>query len=208
MPSIPVPTIVERTSRGERSWDLFSRLLQERVIMLGTPIDDDVASAIIAQLLVLQHQDPERDIWLYINSPGGEIRSGLAIYDTMQLITPNICTVCIGRSASMATVLLAGGTKGKRFALPNATIHSHPAGGGAQGYAPDVERAVQEMLRLQRTIRELMAKDTGQPLERLEADFSRDFYMTAQEAIAYGLIDSILEPNQSPQLAVQAKQPA
>ncbi len=176
--------------------------------MLGTPIDDDVASAIIAQLLVLQHQDPERDIWLYINSPGGEIRSGLAIYDTMQLITPNICTVCIGRSASMATVLLAGGTKGKRFALPNATIHSHPAGGGAQGYAPDVERAVQEMLRLQRTIRELMAKDTGQPLERLEADFSRDFYMTAQEAIAYGLIDSILEPNQSPQLAVQAKQPA
>ncbi len=195
MTSIPVPTIIERTSHGERSWDIFSRLLKERVIMLSTPIDNDIASLIVAQLLVMQHQDPERDVWLYINSPGGEIRSGLAIYDTMQLIQPNVCTVCVGRAASMATVLLAGGAKGKRFALPNATVHSHPAGGGAQGYAPDVERVVQEMLRLQRLIRELMAQDTGQTLERIEEDFNRDFYMTAQEGIEYGIIDSILEPS-------------
>lgn len=195
MASIPVPTIVERTSRGERSWDLFSRLLNERVVFLGTPIDDSIASTIVAQLLVLQHQDPERDVWLYINSPGGSIRDGLAIYDTMQLISPDVCTVCVGRAASMATVLLAGGAKGKRYALPNATIHSHPAGGGAQGYAPDVERAVREMLRLQRQLRELMAQDTGQPIERIEADFNRDFYMNAAEAIEYGLIDSILQPD-------------
>ena len=162
--------------------------------MIGAPIDDDVAALTVAQLLVLQHQDPERDVWLYVNSPGGEIRSGLAIYDTMQLITPDVCTVCIGRAASMATVLLGGGAKGKRFALPNATIHSHPAGGGAQGYAPDVERAVQEMLRLQRLLRELMAKDTGQTVERLEADFNRDFFMAPKEAIEYGIIDSILDP--------------
>lgn len=166
--------------------------------MIGTPIDDDVASVVVAELLLLQHQDPTRDIWIYINSPGGEIRSGLAIYDTMQLVSPDICTICIGRTASMATVLLAGGAKGKRYALPNATIHSHPAGGGTQGYAPDVERAVQEMLRLQRVLRELMAKDTGQPIERLEKDFSRDMYMNAQQAVEYGLIDAILEPAQEP----------
>lgn len=194
MPSVPIPTIIERTSRGERSWDLFSRMLQERVILIGTPIDDDMASAVVAQLLILQHQDPERDVWMYINSPGGVIRAGLAIYDTMQLITPDVATVCIGRAASMATVLLAGGKNGKRYALPNATIHSHPAGGGAEGYAPDVERAVNEMLRLQRLIRELMARDTGQPIERLEADFNRDFFMSPEEAIDYGLIDSVLEP--------------
>src|SRR6266487_282015 len=150
MPYVRIPTIVERTPRGERAWDLFSRLLQERVIMLGTPIDDDVAVAIVAQLLFLQHSDPERDIWFYINSPGGNIRDGLAIYDTMQLILPDVNTVCMGRAGSMATILLAGGTKGKRFALPNATIHFHPAGGGAEGYAPDMERMVQELLRLQR----------------------------------------------------------
>jgi ATP-dependent Clp protease protease subunit len=195
MPSAVIPTIVERTARGERSWDLFSRLLQERVIMIGTPIDDDMASVVIAQLLVLQHQDPERDIWLYINSPGGVIRAGLAIYDTMQLISPDVCTVCVGRAASMATVLLCGGAKGKRFSLPNATIHSHPAGGGAEGYAPDVEIQVREMLRLQRMLREIMAKHTGQPLSRIEEDFNRDAYLNPQQAIEYGLIDSILEPN-------------
>ena len=193
MPGISVPYVVERTARGERSWDIFSRMLQERVIMISTPIDDDLASLVVAELLLLQHQDPERDIWMYINSPGGSVRAGLAIYDTMQLVTPDVCTVCVGRAASMATVLLAGGAKGKRYALPNATIHSHPAGGGAEGYAPDVERAVNEMVRLQRMIRELMAKDSGQPIERLEADFSRDFFMTAQQAIDYGLIDGILE---------------
>ncbi|NTV64877.1 MAG: ATP-dependent Clp protease proteolytic subunit [Oscillochloris sp.] len=195
MPSVPVPTIIERTARGERSWDIFSRLLQERVIMIGTPIDDDMAATVVAQLLVLQHQDPERDIWLYINSPGGVVRAGLAIYDTMQLISPDVCTVCVGRAASMATVLLCGGAKGKRYALPNATIHSHPAGGGAEGYAPDVEIAVNEMLRLQRMLREIMAQHSGQPVERIERDFSRDAYLTAQQAIEYGLIDSILVPN-------------
>ncbi|WP_322494704.1 ATP-dependent Clp protease proteolytic subunit [Chloroflexus sp.] len=196
MPSIPVPTIVERTSRGERSWDIFSRLLKERVIIIGEPIDDELASSVVAQLLVLQQQDPERDIWMYINSPGGVIRAGLAIYDTMQLVTPDICTVCVGRAASMATVLLCAGAKGKRFALPHATIHSHPAGGGAEGYAPDVQIAVDEMLRLQRLLREIMAKHSGQPVERLEADFSRDFYMTASQAVEYGLIDAILTPQQ------------
>ncbi|WP_129677861.1 ATP-dependent Clp protease proteolytic subunit [Candidatus Chloroploca sp. Khr17] len=194
MASLPVPTIIERTARGERSWDIFSRMLQERVIMISTPIDDDMASLVVAQLLVLQHQDPERDIWLYINSPGGVIRAGLAIYDTMQLITPDVCTVCVGRAASMATVLLCGGAKGKRFSLPNATIHSHPAGGGAEGYAPDVEIQVREMLRLQRMIRELMAQHTGQTLERIEKDFNRDAYLTPQQAIDYGLIDAILDP--------------
>ncbi len=196
MPSIPVPTIVERTSRGERSWDIFSRLLKERVIIIGEPIDDELASSVVAQLLVLQQQDPERDIWMYINSPGGVIRAGLAIYDTMQLVTPDICTVCVGRAASIATVLLCAGAKGKRFALPHATIHSHPAGGGAEGYAPDVQIAVDEMLRLQRLLREIMAKHSGQPVERLEADFSRDFYMTASQAVEYGLIDAILTPQQ------------
>ncbi len=196
MPTVPVPTIVERTSRGERSWDIFSRLLKERVILIGEPIDDEMASSVVAQLLVLQQQDPERDIWMYINSPGGVIRAGLAIYDTMQLVTPDVCTVCVGRAASMATVLLCAGAKGKRFALPHATIHSHPAGGGAEGYAPDVQIAVEEMLRLQRLLREIMAKHSGQPVERLEADFSRDFYMTAGQALEYGLIDAILTPNQ------------
>ncbi|ACL23582.1 MULTISPECIES: ATP-dependent Clp protease proteolytic subunit [Chloroflexus] len=194
MPSIPVPTIVERTSRGERSWDIFSRLLKERVIIIGEPIDDELASSVVAQLLVLQQQDPERDIWMYINSPGGVIRAGLAIYDTMQLVTPDVCTVCVGRAASMATVLLCAGAKGKRFALPHATIHSHPAGGGVEGYAPDVQIAVDEMLRLQRLLREIMAKHSGQTVERLEADFSRDFYMTASQAVEYGLIDAILTP--------------
>ncbi|MEI7645101.1 MAG: ATP-dependent Clp protease proteolytic subunit [Chloroflexales bacterium] len=194
MPSVPVPTIIERTARGERSWDIFSRLLQERVIMIGASIDDDMASVVIAQLLVLQHQDPERDIWLYINSPGGVVRAGLAIYDTMQLITPDVATVCLGRAASMATVLLCGGAKGKRFSLPHSTIHSHPAGGGAEGYAPDVQIAVNEMLRLQRMLREIMAEHSGQTVERIEEDFSRDAYLTAQQAIEYGLIDAILDP--------------
>jgi ATP-dependent Clp protease protease subunit len=193
MQSVPVPTIIERTARGERAWDIFSRLLQERVIMISTPIDDDLASLIVAQLLVLQHMDPERDIWLYINSPGGSVRAGLAIYDTMQLVSPDICTVCVGRAASMATVLLCAGAKGKRFALPHSTIHSHPAIGGGEGSAPDIEIAVNELLRLQRRLREIMAEHSGQSLDRIEADFNRDAFLTPQEAIAYGLIDAVLE---------------
>lgn len=194
MPSVSIPTVIERTPRGERASDLFSRMLQERVIMLGTPIDDDVASSIVAQLLFLQHSDPERDIWFYINSPGGSVRDGFAIYDTMQLISADVNTVCIGRSGSMATILLAGGAKGKRYALPNATVHFHPAGGGAEGYAPDIERMVQELLRIQRVGNELLAQDTGRAPEEIEQDFSRDRFMTAQQAKEYGFIDEIMEP--------------
>jgi ATP-dependent Clp protease protease subunit len=193
VPYVPVPTIVERTPRGERSWDLFSRLLQERIIMLGTPIDDEVASLIVAQLLYLQHTDPDRDIWFYINSPGGSVRDGLAIYDTMKLISPDVCTVCVGRAGSMATILLAGGARGKRYALPHATIHFHPAGGGAEGYAPDMERMVKELLRIQELGNGLLARDTGKTIEEITRDFSRDRFMTAEEAREYGFIDAILE---------------
>ncbi|GAB4123600.1 MAG: ATP-dependent Clp protease proteolytic subunit [Roseiflexaceae bacterium] len=193
MAYVPVPTIVERTPRGERSWDLFSRLLRERVILLGTPIDDEVASSIVAQLLFLQHADPERDVWFYINSPGGSVRDGLAIYDTMQLISCDVNTVCIGRAGSMATILLAGGARGKRYALPNSTVHFHPAGGGAEGYAPDLERMVQELLRLQTVGNGLLAADTGRTPEEITNDFSRDRFMTALQAKEYGFIDQILE---------------
>jgi ATP-dependent Clp protease protease subunit len=193
MVAVRVPTIVERTPRGERAWDLFSRLLQERVIMLGTPIDEEVAASIVAQLLFLQHSDPERDIWFYINSPGGNVHDGLAIYDTMQLIEPDVNTVCMGMAGSMATILLAGGAKGKRYALPNSTIHFHPAGGGMEGYAPDVERMVNELLRLQRVGSELLGKAAGRSAEQIEQDFSRDRFMTAQEAKEYGFIDEILD---------------
>lgn len=198
MPSVPVPTIVERTPRGERAWDLFSRMLQERVVLLGMPIDDDVATTIVAQFLFLQHSDPDRDIWFYINSPGGSVRDGMAIYDTMNLITPDVNTVCLGRAGSMATILLAGGTKGKRFALPNSTIHFHPAGGGFEGYAPDMERMVQELLRLQRMGNQILADATGRTLEQLEQDFSRDRFMTPQQAKDYGFIDEILDPSTVP----------
>ncbi len=188
-----IPSVIERTARGERGWDLFSRLLNERVIMLSTPIDDDVASSIVAQLLYLQHQDPTRDIWFYINSPGGSVRDGLAIYDTMHIISCDVNTVCVGRAGSMATILLAGGTKGKRYALPRSTVHFHPAGGGARGNAPDVERMVQELLRLQNVGNGLLARDTGRTPEEITRDFSRDRFMTPQEAKDYGFIDEILQ---------------
>lgn len=193
MAYVRVPTIVERTPRGERAWDLYSRLLQERVIMLAQPVDDEIANTIVAQLLFLQHTDPERDVWFYISSPGGSVRDGLAIYDTMQLITPDVNTVCVGMAGSMATILLAGGAKGKRYALPNATIHFHPASTGVEGSAPDVERYVAELLRLQRLGSELMGKATGHTPEEVESFFSRDRFLTAQEAKDYGLIDQILD---------------
>jgi ATP-dependent Clp protease protease subunit len=198
MPSVPIPTIVERSARGERAWDLFSRLLQERIVLLGTPIDSDDASSIVAQLLFLQHSDPERDIWFYINSPGGSVRDGLAIYDTMQLIAPDVNTVCVGRAGSMATVLLAGGAKGKRFALPHATIHFHPAGGGGEGYAPDLERMVKELLRIQRVSNEILGRHTGHTAEEIDQQFSRDRFLTPQEAKEYGLIDEILDHSAMP----------
>ncbi|MGQ9547810.1 MAG: ATP-dependent Clp protease proteolytic subunit [Roseiflexus sp.] len=187
-----IPMVVESTNRGERAYDIYSRLLKERVILLGTPIDDQIANLIVAQLLFLEHEDPDRDIWLYINSPGGSITAGLAIYDTMQVIRPDVATVCVGMAGSMATPLLAGGAKGKRYSLPHSTIHMHPAGGGARGYAPDVEIMARELLREQQLIRELLAKDTGQPLERIARDFDRDLFMDPQQAKEYGIIDEIL----------------
>lgn len=192
MPSVRIPTIIERTPRGERAWDLFSRLLQERVIMLGTPIDDEVAVPIVAQLLFLQHSDPERDIWFYINSPGGSVRDGLAIYDTMRAIRPSVSTVCVGMAASMATIVLAGGTKGKRYSLPHSTIHMHPAIGGARGSGPDVEIQARELLRMQQLGRQLMSNDTGQTVDRIARDFDRDLFMTPEQAKDYGIIDEIL----------------
>jgi ATP-dependent Clp protease protease subunit len=191
-PEALIPMVVESTNRGERAFDIYSRLLKERIILLGTPIEDQIANLIVAQLLFLEHEDPERDIWLYINSPGGSITAGLAIYDTMQVIRPQVATVCVGMAGSMATPILAGGAKGKRYSLPHSTVHMHPAGGGARGYAPDVEIMARELLREQQLIRELLAKDTGQPLERIARDFDRDLFMNPEQAKEYGIIDEIL----------------
>jgi ATP-dependent Clp protease protease subunit len=190
-PEALIPMVVESTNRGERAFDIYSRLLKERIILLGTPIEDQIANLIVAQLLFLEHEDPERDIQLYINSPGGSITAGLAIYDTMQMIRPQVCTVCVGMAGSMATPILAGGAKGKRYSLPNSTIHMHPAGGGARGYAPDVEIMARELLREQQLIRELLAKDTGQPMDRIARDFDRDLFMNPLQAKEYGIIDVI-----------------
>ena len=187
-----VPYVIESTNRGERGMDIFSRLLKERIILLGTPIDDNIANLIVAQLLYLEHENPEQDISLYINSPGGSVTAGLAMYDTMRAIRPDVSTVCVGMCGSMATPILAGGARGKRFSLPNSTIHMHPAGGGARGYAPDVEIMAKELLRMQQLIRELMAKDTGQSIERISKDFDRDLFMTPEQAKEYGIVDEIL----------------
>jgi ATP-dependent Clp protease protease subunit len=187
-----IPMVVESTSRGERAFDIYSRLLKERIIILGTPIEDQVANLIVAQLLFLESEDPDRDIWLYINSPGGSVTAGLGIYDTMRHIRPDVATVCVGMAGSMATPILAGGAKGKRYSLPHSTIHMHPAGGGARGYAPDVEIMARELLRMQQITRELLAKDTGQSVERIAKDFDRDLFMTPEQAKEYGIIDEIL----------------
>ncbi|MEI8165044.1 MAG: ATP-dependent Clp protease proteolytic subunit [Chloroflexales bacterium] len=191
-PEALIPMVVESTSRGERAFDIYSRLLKERIIILGTPIEDQIANLIVAQLLFLESEDPDRDIWLYINSPGGSVTAGLGIYDTMRHIRPDIATVCVGMAGSMATPLLAGGTKGKRYSLPHSTIHMHPAGGGARGYAPDVEIMARELLRMQQVVRDLLAKDTGQSVERVAKDFDRDLFMTPEQAKEYGIIDEIL----------------
>jgi ATP-dependent Clp protease, protease subunit len=191
-PEALIPMVVESTSRGERAFDIYSRLLKERIILLGTPIEDQIANLIVAQLLFLESEDPDRDIWLYINSPGGSITAGLAIYDTVRHIRPDVATVCVGMAGSMATPILAGGAKGKRYSLPHSTIHMHPAGGGARGYAPDVEIMARELLREQQLIRELLARDTGQPMEKIAKDFDRDLFMTPEQAKEYGIIDEIL----------------
>jgi ATP-dependent Clp protease protease subunit len=194
LPSNVIPMVTETSARGERAYDIYSLLLRERIVFLGTAINDQVANVIIAQLLYLDREDPDKDISLYINSPGGVISSGLAIYDTMQLIRPEISTICIGMAASFGTVLLTAGTKGKRFALPNATIHMHQALGGAQGQAADVAIAAREIMRLQELLRNILAKHTGQTQEKIAHDTDRDFYLNPEQAVEYGLIDEILKP--------------
>ncbi|MCL2615937.1 MAG: ATP-dependent Clp protease proteolytic subunit [Dehalococcoidia bacterium] len=187
-----VPMVIESGARGERAYDIYSLLLKERIVILGTPINDQVANSIVAQLLFLDREDPDKDINLYINSPGGVINAGLAIYDTMQLIRPQVSTICVGLAASMATVLLCSGAKGKRFALPNATIHMHQAIGGAQGQATDIEIAAREILRVQEIIRKILAENTGQSMDKITHDTDRDFYMNPIQAMEYGLIDEVL----------------
>lgn len=186
------PYVIENTNYGERSMDVFTRLLKERIIFLGTGIDDQVANVIVAQLLHLNHTDPEKEIQMYINSPGGVIYAGLAIYDTMQMISNPISTVAVGVTASFGTVLLTAGTKGRRYALPHATIHMHQPLGGAQGQATDIEIAARQILRLKALLNGIMSKHTGQPLEVIERDTDRDFYMDAQQAVEYGLVDQVL----------------
>lgn len=189
-----VPMVVETTARGERAYDIFSLLLKERIVFLGTPIDDHVANVIVAQLLFLAREDSQRDIQMYINSPGGVIPSGLAIYDTMNLIEPDVSTIAVGQTASMGSVLLSSGARGKRYALPNATVHMHQALGGARGQASDIEIAAREILRENEIIRQILTRNTGQPVEKITHDFDRDFYMSADEAKAYGMVDEILSP--------------
>jgi ATP-dependent Clp protease protease subunit len=184
--------VIESGARGERAFDIYSLLLKERIVFLGTPINDQIANLIIAQLLYLEHEDAEKDINLYINCPGGIISAGLAIYDTMQLIKPDVSTICVGLAASMGTLILAAGAKGKRYALPNATIHLHQAVGGAQGQAADIEIAAREIMRLQDIIRNVLVKHTGQPMEKIAHDTDRDFYLSPEQAVEYGLVDEIL----------------
>ena len=191
-PSNIIPMVIETSPRGERAFDIYSLLLKERIIFLGTPISDHVANVIVAQLLYLEREDPERDISLYINSPGGVISSGLAIYDTMKLIKPDVSTICVGMAASMATVLLSGGEKGKRYALPNATVHMHQPMGGAQGQASDIEIAAREILRMQDKIRNVLSEHTGQPYEKIARDTDRDYYLPADQAMEYGIVDEVL----------------
>src|SRR6266699_560830 len=187
-----IPNVVESTPRGERGWDIFSRLLKERIIFLGTPIDDQIANVTVAQLLYLQSEDATKDINLYINSPGGSIYAGLAIYDTMQWIKPDVSTICVGMAMSMGAVLLTAGTKGKRFCLPNSTVLIHQPLGGAEGQAADIEITAREILRLRRGIYDILVRHTGQPLERIMKDSDRNYYLTAPEAVEYGLIDDVL----------------
>ena len=187
-----VPIVVEQTSRGERSYDIYSRLLRERIIFLGTAVDDMIANLVIAQLLFLESEEPEKDINFYINSPGGIVTSGLAIYDTMQYIKPEIQTICIGQAASMGALLLAAGTAGKRFALPHSRILIHQPMGGFQGQATDIEIHAREILRMRSELNQILVRHTGQPLERIEADTERDYFMSGDEAATYGIVDEVI----------------
>ncbi|XVJ52369.1 MAG: ATP-dependent Clp endopeptidase proteolytic subunit ClpP [Vampirovibrio sp.] len=187
-----IPMVVEQSSRGERSFDIFSRLLRERIIFLGTGVDDNVANVIIAQLLLLDSENPEKDIMLYINSPGGSVTAGLAIYDTMQHVRANVSTICLGQACSMGAFLLSGGAKGKRLALPHARIMIHQPWGGAQGQSSDIEIQAAEIGRLKRTLNQLMASHSGQSIQKIEQDTDRDYFMTPEEAVAYGMIDKVI----------------
>jgi ATP-dependent Clp protease protease subunit len=184
--------VIEQTSRGERSFDIYPRLLNERIIFLGTPIDDQIANLIVAQLIHLESEDPEKDIQIYINSPGGQVYSGLAIYDTMQYIKPDIQTTCVGIAMSMGAIILAGGTKGKRVALPNAKILIHQVSGGFQGQATDIEIQARETINLKRRLEEILAEHTGRPTEQVAKDMERDYFLTSQEAMEYGIIDNVI----------------
>lgn len=188
-----VPVVIEKTGRGERSYDIYSRLLKDRIIMLSGEINDVVASSIVAQLLFLEAEDPEKDIYLYINSPGGVITSGFSIYDTMNYIRPDVCTICIGQAASMGAFLLSSGTKGKRYALPNARIMIHQPLGGAQGQATDIEIQAKEILRMKQVLNDILAKNCNQKLPKIVKDTERDFFMSAEESCEYGLIDKVLD---------------
>ncbi len=187
-----VPMVIEKTSMGERAYDIYSRLLKERIIFLGGPIDSDVANLVIAQLLFLQSEDPKKDISFYINSPGGHVSAGLAILDTMNHIQPNVSTVCVGMAASMAAILLSAGEKGKRFALPNAEVMIHQPSGGAEGMASDIEITAKQILKLRERLNKILAKNTGQKVEKIAEDVDRDFFMDAAEAVKYGIVDKVL----------------
>ena len=191
-PENVIPMVIESGARGERAFDIYSLLLRERIVMLGTPINDQIANIIIAQLLYLEREDPDKDVSLYIHSPGGVISAGLAIYDTMQLIKPDVSTICVGLAASMGTVLLSAGTKGKRYALPNSTIHMHQAVGGAQGQAADIVIAAREIARQQDLIKDIIVRHTGQSLDKVTHDTDRDFYLNPDQAVEYGIIDEVL----------------
>jgi ATP-dependent Clp protease protease subunit len=203
-----IPMVIETEGRQERAYDIYSRLLKDRIIFIGTPIDDQVANIVIAQLLFLQMQDPKKDINIYINSPGGSVTAGLAIYDTMQFVTCDVNTYCIGIAASMGAVLLTAGTKGKRYALPNSHIMIHQVSGGAQGTASDVERTVEFMYRLKKRLNGILAKHTGKPIEQVEKDSDRDYYMGGDEAAAYGLVDKVLDNKKDFTPALEAVKPA
>jgi ATP-dependent Clp protease, protease subunit len=195
MPYMPVPYVIEQTHRGERTYDIYSRLLKDRIILLGTEIDDDVANAIVAQMLFLESEDPDKEINLYVNSPGGSVTAGLAIYDTMQYVRPPVATICVGQAASMGAVLLLAGAKGKRQALPNSRIMVHQPMGGTRGQASDVEIHAKEILRMRAMLNDLIVKHTGQTLDRVEKDTDRDYFMGAQEAKSYGIIDEVVSVN-------------
>ncbi len=191
--SILIPTVIEKSSLGERAYDIYSRLLRDRIIFLGGPIDDNVANIVIAQLLFLENEDPKKDIKLYINSPGGSVAAGLAIYDTMQHIKPDVSTICVGMAASMGAFLLAGGTKGKRFALPNSEVMIHQPHGGAEGQATDIEISARQILKIRARLNDMLAKNTGQKVAQIEKDVERDNYMSADEAKKYGIVDEIVK---------------